>query len=233
MDRFPFSEAKGSMFYFKKTYCSCPRWTHLWSQSWTSGSYFIQGNRWIQSAECLRRVLVITTQVWEEITWFRRMWTLFLLSLVIHHTWLAELGRLNCSQYAQNSYLTGSSCSCSHSLSGRVEEQGDCKLKARHRCHHSRLLVLLRPHFCNSKIWSFFMSSGFWKAVCLMEVSSIYRCVIILLKGTSNFWIFSAKVSLSLINCCPACSASLVLATTSPSTFTQPRTQSPTPVIKR
>jgi len=74
------------------------------------------------------------------------------------------------------------------------------------------------------------MSSGFWKAVCLMEVSSISRCVIILLKGTFNFWIFSAKVSLSLINCCPACSASLVLATTSPSAFTQPRTQSPTPV---
>ena len=30
------------------------------------------------------------------------------------------------------------------------------------------------------------MSSGFWKAFCLMEVSSIYRCVIILLKGTFN-----------------------------------------------
>jgi len=166
------------------------------------------------------------------------MWKLFLLSLVIHHTWLAELRRLNCSQYAYNSYLTGSSCSCSHSLSGRVEEEGDCKLKARHRCHHSqvipwRLLVLLRPHLCNSEIWSFFMSSGFWKAVCLMEVSSIYRCVIILLKGTFNFWIFSAKVSLSLINYCPACSASLVIATTSPSAFTQPQIQSPTPVIKR
>ena len=49
-----------------------------------------------------------------------------------------------------------------------------------------------------------------WKAVCSMEDSSIYRCVIILLKGTFNFWIFSAKVSLSLINCCLACSASLV-----------------------
>ena len=63
------------------TCCSCPRWTPLWSQSWTSGSYFIQGNRWIQSAECLRRALDITTQVWEELTWFRRMWTLFSLSL--------------------------------------------------------------------------------------------------------------------------------------------------------
>ena len=173
-----------------------------------------------------------------SLTWFRRMRTLFLLSLVIHHTWLADLGRLNCSQYAYSSYLTGSSCSCSHSLSGRVEEEGDCKHTARHRCHHSQVipwrhLVLLRPHFCNSDIWSFIMSSGFWKAVCLMEDSSIYRCVNILLKVTFNFWIFSAKVSLSLINCCPACSASLVLATKSPSPFTQPRTQSPTPVIKR
>ena len=42
------------------------------------------------------------------------------------------------------------------------------------------------------------MSSGFWQAVCLMEVSSISRCVIILLKGTFNFWIFSAKVSVLL-----------------------------------
>ena len=96
---------------------------------------------------------------------------------------------------------------------------------------YQKYLIKKVPDF--PEIWSFFMSSSFWKAVCLVEVSSIYRCFIILLKDTFNFWIFSAKVSLSLINCCPACSASLVLATTSPSAFTQPRTQSPTPVIKR
>ena len=34
----------------------------LWCQSWTSGSKFIQGTQWIQSAECLRRDLAITTE---------------------------------------------------------------------------------------------------------------------------------------------------------------------------
>ena len=47
----------------------------------------------------------------------------------------AELGRLNCPQYAQKGYLLDPSCGSSHHLSGRVEEEGDCKLEARHRRH--------------------------------------------------------------------------------------------------